>query len=87
MQVYLKYIGHNFYGLCITKGQRKPKGTKTQNDKSDSFLNMKESTGVIVQNILILMDFYWTLMIFRQAALLWLCHIVTGILLFIYYEI
>jgi hypothetical protein len=24
---------------------------------------------------LILMDFYWTLMIFRQAALLWLCHI------------
>jgi len=43
---------------------------------------MKELTGVIVQIFLILMDFYWTLMIFRQAALLWLCHIVTGIAIY-----
>lgn len=82
MQVYLKYIGHSFYGLCDTKGQRKPKATKTQNDKSYSFQYMKELTGVIVQFFLILMDFYWTLMIFRQAALLWLCHIVTGIAIY-----
>ena len=82
MQVYLKYIGHSFYGLCDTKGQRKPKGTKTQNDKSYSFQYMKELTGVIVQIVLILMDFYWTLMIFRQAVLLWLCHIVTGIAIY-----